>query len=72
MIVVRQEKTSGVKNINKTLQSWDLKVEWESIKEKSVNQWKAEVDQAAEKIKIENLKAACHIKKRNNLSKNKD
>ena len=65
--VMRQEKTRWVKNINKILESWNLEEEWDKIKEKSVNQWKAEVDQAAEKINKEKLKAACHIKERGKI-----
>ena len=65
--VLRQNKTSWVKNINKILELWELELEWCSIKEKTLNQWKVEVNQAAEKINKEKLKAACHSKERGKI-----
>lgn len=61
---LKQNKVGWFKNIQKTLEVWDLEIEWECIKAKTWLQWRNEVDEAAERMNLKKLREDCHIKER--------
>ena len=52
------------KQIDETLTKWGLEADWDKIKEKTKNEWKRQVETAADKINRERMLKECHKKER--------
>ena len=62
-----QNNVGWAKSIRTTLQSWGLEEQWDLIAQKTQREWKSQVEEAAERLNKERLKADCLIKERGEL-----
>ena len=62
--LLKEKNIGWSKQINETLQRWELEEEWQIIQEKSIQEWKQEVIAAAERINLKKLEEHCEVKKR--------
>ena len=62
--VMKDYDIGWARQINELLESWQLEREWPQIQRKSPQEWKTEVQAAAEKINISRLAAECETTSR--------
>ena len=67
LINMKEENISWAKQIEETLEKWNLETDWEQIEKKSVPQWKNEVLTAAEEQNANRLLEECRTKLRGEI-----
>ena len=68
MLTILKENDIGwAKRIRELLDSWELEKDWSVIARKNKNEWKKEVEHAAENVNIKMLRSECHSKERGNM-----
>ena len=64
LVALKRENIGWAKQIDNTLEKWDLETDWIKISKKSISQWKNEVRAAAEEMNIDRIKEECQSKVR--------